>query len=315
MSRLLFQMRNQQINYCCGATSLRQFRESEGNQGCQSLASHLATDITDRLELGFEPVPPATLSVSLSRCAVGRKDQGPVAADPFFISQLIRIEAQRPFGVLIAGLHRPAQLPPPEQIAQLPLQIVTHIKPRRIGAILLFVRSDQADPSQLIDLLRLGRRPILFHRLALAIAKPYRLKSPIRQLLMPILERDPLPLEVDTIVRLSRANIDHLLARNVLADLAAGVPTVDHHRVGISPGYCPVDQVTGQIQLARIWDSPIRMGTADTLEDVAQIFALLALLLLACEDLRTVCDFMRSQPLHGLLDMHLFIPAQFQRVI
>src|SRR6266540_1878193 len=108
MSLLRSQMRNQLINYCFGAASLRHFRDGKVNQGRQSLTLHLARDVADRLERRFEPIPPATLSVSLSRRAVGRKDQGPVSADPFFVSQLIRVEAQRSFGVLIARLHRAA---------------------------------------------------------------------------------------------------------------------------------------------------------------------------------------------------------------
>jgi hypothetical protein len=160
---------------------LRQFRESKVNQGRQSLALHLATDITDRLELGFESFPPATLSISVSRCAVGCKDPSPVSTDPCFVSQFIRIKAQRPFGVLIARLHGPAQLAPPEQIAQFPLQIVTHVKPWFIGAILLLMRSDQSDSSQLADLSSLCRCPLPFYRLALTITKADGLKRPIRQ--------------------------------------------------------------------------------------------------------------------------------------
>jgi hypothetical protein len=73
MSLLRSQMRNQQINYCFGAPSLRQFRECKVNQGRQSLALHLATDITDRLELGFEPFPPATLSISPTSATRAKK--------------------------------------------------------------------------------------------------------------------------------------------------------------------------------------------------------------------------------------------------
>src|SRR5919108_806524 len=94
MSLLGSQMRNQQINYGLGAPSLHQFRESKVNQGGQSLALHLATDITDRLELGFEPFSPATLSISVSRCAVGCKDPSPVSADSFFVPQFIRVVAK-----------------------------------------------------------------------------------------------------------------------------------------------------------------------------------------------------------------------------
>src|SRR5919198_1021941 len=105
MSPLRSQMRNQQINYCFGAASLRQFRERKVNQGHQSLILHLATDITDRLELGFEPFPPATLGISVSRCAVGCKDQSPVSAEPRLVSQVIRHQTPRPLGVRIARLH------------------------------------------------------------------------------------------------------------------------------------------------------------------------------------------------------------------
>src|ERR671923_411950 len=314
MSLLRSQMRNQQINYCFGALSLRQFRESKVNQGCQSLALHLATDITDRLELGFEPFSPATLSVSLSRCAVGCKDPSPVSADPFFVPQFIRIEAQWPFGVLIARLHWPAQLTPPEQIAQLPLQIVTHIKSRFIGPILLLMRSDQSDAPQLADLSSLCRCPLLFHPLALTIMKADRLKSPIRQLLVPLLDRDPLPFEVDVIIRFSRANINHILAGHVLADLSTGIPTIHHHRVAIALLGGPVDQVTRQIQLARKRDLPVRMGKTDALENLTQVFAFLALLLLPFEHLRAVFDRVLFEPLDGFLDIHLLIPAQFQGI-
>src|SRR5918999_1645844 len=315
MSLLLSQMRNQQINYCFGALSLHQFRESKVNQGRQSLALHLTTDITDRLELGFEPFSPATLSISLSRCAVGCKDQSPVSADPFFVPQFIRIEAQRPFGVLLARLHWPAQLTPPEQIAQLPLQMVTHIKSRFIGPILLLMRSDQSDASQLADLSSLCRCPILFHRLALTITKADRLKSPIRQLLVPFPDRDPLPFEVDVIIRFSRANINHILAGNVLADLSTGVPTIHHHRIAIALLDGPVDQVTSQIQLTRKRDLPVRMGKADALENLTQVFAFLALLLLTFEHLRAVFDLVLFEPLDGFLNIHLFIPAQLQGII
>src|ERR671914_799121 len=315
MSLLLSQMRNQQINYCFGALSLHQFRESKVNQGRQSLALHLTTDITDRLELGFEPFSPATLSISLSRCAVGCKDQSPVSADPFFVPQFIRIEAQRPFGVLIARLHWPAQLTPPEQIAQFPLQMVTHIKSRFIGPILLLMRSDQSDASQLADLSSLCRCPILFHRLALTITKADRLKSPIRQLLVPFPDRDPLPFEVDVIIRFSRANINHILAGNVLADLSTGVPTIHHHRTAITLLDSPVDQVTSQIQLTRKRDLPVRMGKADALENLTQVFAFLALLLLTFKHLRAVFDRVLLEPLDGFLDIHLLIPAQFQWII
>ena len=106
MGLLRSQMRNQLINYAASAASLRHFRDGKVNQGRQSLTLHLASDVADRLEPSFEPIPPATLSVCLSRHAVGREDQSPVSADPFFVSQLIRVEAQRPFGVLIARLHR-----------------------------------------------------------------------------------------------------------------------------------------------------------------------------------------------------------------
>src|SRR5919106_6446341 len=313
MSPLRSQMRNQQINYCFGAPSLRQFRERKVNQGRQSLALHLATDITDRLELGFEPFPPATLSVSVSRCAVCCQDQSPVSADPCFVSQFIRIEAQRPLGVLIARLHWPAQLTPPEQIAQLPLQIVTHVKSWFIGPILLLMRSDQSDASPLADLSSLCRCPILFHRLALTITKADRLKSPIRQLLVPLLDRDPLPFEVDTIIRFSRANINHILAGNVLADLSTGVPTIHHHRTAITLLDSPVDQVTSQLTRKR--DLPVRMGKADALENLTQVFAFLALLLLTFEHLRAIFDRVLLEPLDGFLDIHLFIPAQFQGII
>src|SRR5688572_5399778 len=315
MSLLRSQMRNQQINYSFGAPSLRQFRECKVNQGCQSLALHLATDITDRLELGFEPFPPATLSVSLSRCAVGCKDQSPVSADSFFVPQFIRIEAQRPFGVLIARLHWPAQLTPPEQIAQFPLQIVTHVKSWFIGPILLLMGSDQWDSSQLANLSSLCRCPILFHRLALTLTKANGLKHPIRQLLVPLLDRDPLPFEVDTIIRFSRANINHILAGNVLADLSAGVPTIHHHRIAIALLDGPVDQVTRQIQLARKRDLPVRMGKTDAFENLTQVFAFLALLLLTFEHLRAIFDLVLLEPLDGFLNIHLFIPAQFQGII
>src|SRR5919109_1102337 len=315
MSLLRSQMRNQQINYCFGTPSLRQFRECKVNQGRQSLALHLASDITDRLELGFEPFPPATLSVSVSRCAVCCKDQSPVSADPCFVSQFIRIEAQRPFGVLIAHLHWPAQLTPPEQIAQLPVQIVTHIKSRFIGPILLLMRSNQSNSSQLANLSSLCRCPILFHRLALTIPKANGLKSPTRQLLVPLLDRDPLPFEVDVIIRFSRANINHILAGNVLADLSTGVPTIHHHRTAITLLDSPVDQVTSQIQLTRKRDLPVRMGKADALENLTQVFAFLALLLLTFEHLRAIFDRVLLEPLDGFLDIHLFIPAQFQGII
>src|SRR5919108_4298573 len=315
MSLLLSQMRNQQINYCFGTLSLHQFRESKVNQGRQSLALHLATDITDRLELGFEPFSPATPSVSLSRCAVGCKDPSPVSADPFFVPQFIRIEAQWPFGVLIARLHWPARLTPPEQIAQLPVQIVTHIKSRFIGPILLLMRSNQSNSSQLANLSSLCRCPILFHRLALTITKANGLKSPTRQLLVPLLDRDPLPFEVDVIIRFSRANINHILAGNVLADLLTGVPTIHHHRTAITLLDSPVDQVTSQIQLTRKRDLPVRMGKADALENLTQVAAFLALLLLTFEHLRAVFDRVFLEPLDGFLNIHLFIPAQFHWII
>jgi hypothetical protein len=40
-----------------------------------------------------------------------------------------------------------------------------------VRSILLFVRSDQADPAQLVDLPRLGGSPRAFHRFALPVAK------------------------------------------------------------------------------------------------------------------------------------------------
>src|SRR5712692_6576749 len=97
-------MRNQLVHYRLDTPSLRQGQKRKVDQGRQSLDLHLPTDITDRMEFCFEPVSPATVSVSLSRGAVSGKDQVPVSADTFFVSQLIRIEAQRSFGVLIAGL-------------------------------------------------------------------------------------------------------------------------------------------------------------------------------------------------------------------
>src|SRR5262249_4692113 len=224
-------MRNQQINYCFGAMSLRNLRDRIGNQGRQRLALHLARDLTDRLELCFEPISPATLSISLSRCAVGCKNQGPVSADSFFVSQFTRIEAQRSFGVLVARLHGPAQATPPQQITQLPLQIVTHIKSPLIRPILLFVRGHQSNTVQLVDPLRLSCRPVLFHRLALTITKMDGLKSPIRQLLVPIFDRDPLPSEGDAVIGLHSANIDHVLARDVLTNLTAGKPAIDPNRI------------------------------------------------------------------------------------
>src|ERR671930_1287293 len=295
MSPLRSQMRNQQINYCFGAASLRQFRERKVNQGHQSLTLHLATDITDRLELGFEPFPPATLGISVSRCAVGCKDQSPVSADPCFVSQFIRIEAQRPFGVLIARLHWPAQLTPPEQIAQFPLQIVAYIKSWFIGPIFLLMRSDQSDASPLADLSSLCRCPILLHRLALTIAKANGLKCPIRQLLVPLLDRDPLPFEVDAIIRFSRANINHILAGNARADLSTGVPTIHHYRIAIALLDGPVDQVTRQIQLARKRDLPVRMGKADALENLTQVAAFPPILLLTHDNLPELPDLVCSE--------------------
>src|SRR6266508_3448188 len=315
MSLLRSQMRNQLINYCFGAASLRHFRNGKVNQGRQSLTLHLARDVADRLERRFEPIPPATLSVSLSRLAVGRKDQGPVSADPFFVSQLIRVEAQRSFGVLIARLHRPAQLAPPEQIAQLPLQIVTDIESRLIGPILLFVRGDQSDTSQLINLLCRSRRPILLHRLALTIAKADRLESFIRQLRVPILDRDPFATDVNAVIRFDRAHINHVLARDVLADLSAGVPTIHHHRVAVALLDRPINQLTGQGQFAREGDLPVGVITADTLENLAQIFALLTLLLLASQHFRAIFDAVLGDPLERLLDIHLIVPTQFQWII
>src|SRR6266542_1868883 len=315
MSLLRSQMRNQLINYCFGAASLRHFRNGKVNQGRQSLTLHLARDVADRLERRFEPIPPATLSVSLSRRAVGRKDQGPVSADPFFVSQLIRVEAQRSFGVLIARLHRPAQLAPPEQIAQLPLQIVTDIESWLIGPILLFVRGDQSDTSQLINLLCRSRRPILLHRLALTIAKADRLESFIRQLRVPILDRDPFATDVNAVIRFDRAHINHVLARDVLADLSAGVPTIHHHRVAVALLDRPINQLTGQGQFAREGDLPVGVITADTLENLAQIFALLTLLLLASQHFRAIFDAVLGDPLERLLDIHLIVPTQFQWII
>jgi hypothetical protein len=61
------------------------------------------------------------------------------------------------------------------------LQIVTHVKPRFIGPILLLMRSDQSDSSQLTDLSSLCRCPLPFYRLALTITKADGLKRPIRQ--------------------------------------------------------------------------------------------------------------------------------------
>src|SRR6266508_2408893 len=117
MSLLRSQMRDQLINYCFGAASLRHFRDGKVNQGRQSLTLHLARDVADRLERRFEPIPPATLSVSLSRRAVGRKDQGPVSADPFHVSQLIRPEAHRSVRALTPRLHPVANPSPPRPIA------------------------------------------------------------------------------------------------------------------------------------------------------------------------------------------------------
>src|SRR6516165_4312945 len=155
MNRSTAPRRNQLLNYRLDRASLRLFQDHKGDQGRQSLAAHLATDIPDRLELGSGPMPPATFGISVSRRAVGCKDQVPMSADTLFVSQLIRIAAHRPFGVFIARLNRPAQWPPSQQIAQLPAQMVTDVKPRLVRSLLLFVRSDQADPDQLVDLLRL----------------------------------------------------------------------------------------------------------------------------------------------------------------
>src|SRR6266508_2824951 len=272
MSLLRSQMRNQLINYCFGAASLRHFRNGKVNQGRQSLTLHLARDVADRLERRFEPIPPATLSVSLSRRAVGRKDQGPVSADPFFVSQLI-------------------------------------------GPILLFVRGDQSDTSQLINLLCRSRRPILLHRLALTITKADRLESFIRQLRVPILDRDPFATDVNAVIRFDRADINHVLARDVLADLSAGVPTIHHHRVAVALLDRPINQLTGQGQFAREGDLPVGVISADTLENLAQIFALLTLLLLASQHFRSIFDAVLGDPLERLLDIHLIVPTQFQWII
>src|SRR5574342_8953 len=209
----------------------------------------------------------------------------------------------------------PAQLAPPEQIAQLPLQIVTDIESRVIRPILFLMRGDQSDSSQLIDLLCRSRRPILLHRLALAIAKADRLESFIRQLRVPVFDRDPFAADVNAIICFDCADINHVLGSDVLADLSAGVPTIHYHWVAVAPSYSPINQVTRQIQLAWKGNLPIRMNAANALENITQIFALLALLLLAVKHFRAIFDAVLFDPLDGLLDIHLIIPAQFQRII
>src|SRR5215813_9241271 len=101
MSRSAAQIRNQLIDYRLDRASLHLFQDHKGDQGRQSLAAHLATDIPDRLELGSGPMPPATFGMSVSRRAVGCQDQVPMSADTLFVSPLIRLEAHRPFGVFI----------------------------------------------------------------------------------------------------------------------------------------------------------------------------------------------------------------------
>jgi hypothetical protein len=93
MSRSAASRRNQLLDYRLDRASLRLFQDHKSDQGRQSLVAHLATDIPDRLELGSGPIPPATFSMSVSRRAVGCKDQVPMSADTLFVPQLIRIEA------------------------------------------------------------------------------------------------------------------------------------------------------------------------------------------------------------------------------
>jgi len=55
--------------------------------------------------------------------------------------------------------------------------------------------------------------------------------------------------------------------------------------------------------------------TANALENVTQAFALLALLLLTRQHLRSIFDPVLFDLLDGLLDVHLIVPAQFQWII
>jgi hypothetical protein len=77
----------------------------------------------------------------------------------------------------------------------------------------------------------------------------------------------------------------------------------------------PVDQVTSQIQFARKRDLPVRTGKADALETLTPVVAFLAPLLLTFEHLGAVFDRVLFEPLDGFLDIHRFIPAQFQGII